>query len=101
MQPICTHTISVQSSKPSHAYPIIRLPREFRELAGSKAEIYQTVHEGSVAFFVKVIDRASEKLITGSNSSKESIKGGAEITSLKHVLRTFPHTYEVRKMSES
>jgi hypothetical protein len=56
MQPICTHTISLQSAKPSHAYPIIRLPREYRELAGSKADIYQTVHDGKLAFLV-VADR--------------------------------------------
>ncbi len=54
MQPICTHTISVQSSKPSHAYPIIRLPRKFRELTGSKADIFQTEHEGKLAFLVTV-----------------------------------------------
>jgi hypothetical protein len=53
-QPICTHTISVQSSKPSHAYPIIRLPREFHDLAGSKAEICQTTHQGKLAFLVTV-----------------------------------------------
>ena len=54
MQPICTHTISLQSAKPSHAYPIIRLPRAFRELAGSKADIYQTMHDGKLAFPVAV-----------------------------------------------
>ena len=54
MQPICTHTISVQSAKPSHAYPIIRLPRKFRELTGSQAEIYQTAHNGKLAFLVTV-----------------------------------------------
>jgi hypothetical protein len=52
MQPICTHTISVQSSKPSHAYPIIRLPREFRRLAGAAATIYETTHNGALAFLV-------------------------------------------------
>ena len=52
MQPICTHKISVQSSKPSHAYPIIRLPREYRELAGSRADIFQTTHRGKLAFLV-------------------------------------------------
>ncbi len=52
MHPICTHKISIQSSKPSHAYPIIRLPREFRELAGSKAAIYQTMRDGKLAFLV-------------------------------------------------
>lgn len=52
MQPICTHKISLQSSKPSHSYPIIRLPREFRALTGSKAKIYQTSHYGKLAFLI-------------------------------------------------
>jgi len=52
MQPICTHKISVQSAKPSHAYPIIRLPREFRRLAGAAATIYKTTHNGALAFLV-------------------------------------------------
>jgi hypothetical protein len=52
MQPICTHIISVQSAKPSHAYPIIRLPREFRRLAGAAATIYETTHNGALAFLV-------------------------------------------------
>ncbi len=50
MQRICAHTISIQSAKPSHAYPINWLPRAFRDLAGSKAAIYQTVHDGKLAF---------------------------------------------------
>ncbi len=54
MQPICTHKIGFHSSKPSHAYPIIRLPREFRELAGSRAEIYKTTHDGKLAFLVTI-----------------------------------------------
>jgi hypothetical protein len=37
-----------------HTHPIIGLPREFRELAGSKAEIYQTTHDGKLAFLVTV-----------------------------------------------
>ncbi len=56
MQPICTHKISLQSSKPSHAYPIIRLPREFKNLAGAKGTVLQTVYKGALAFLV-VIDR--------------------------------------------
>jgi hypothetical protein len=31
-------------------HPIIRSPREFRELAGSNAAIYQTTHNGALAF---------------------------------------------------
>jgi len=39
-----------QSAQPSHAYPIIRLPRKFRRLAGSAATIYETTHNGALAF---------------------------------------------------
>ncbi|MGZ4904582.1 MAG: hypothetical protein ACXV3U_05525 [Halobacteriota archaeon] len=76
MQPTCTHKIGFHSSKPSHTYPIVRLPREFRELAGSRAEIYQTTHEGSLAFLVKVVSRASGELRTGSESKAEPLHGG-------------------------
>ncbi len=76
MQPICTHTISVQSAKASHAYPIIRLPRAFRELAGSKAAIYQTVHDGKLAFLVKILDHPEEKLNSGSMCRTEPSHGG-------------------------
>ena len=76
MQPICTHKIGVQSSKPSHAYPIIRLPREFRELAGTSAEIYQTSYDDGVAFLVKIVDRSQKKLSKDSNFEKEPSHGG-------------------------
>ncbi len=76
MQPICTHTISVQSAKPSHAYPIIRLPRAFRDVVGSKAAIYQTVHDGKLAFLVKVFDHPEEKLNSGSMCRTEPLHGG-------------------------
>jgi hypothetical protein len=76
MQPICTHTISVQSSKPSHAYPIIRLPREFGALAGSQAEIYQTSFEDGISFLVKIVDRSKKKLNKDSNFEKEPSHGG-------------------------
>jgi hypothetical protein len=75
MQPICTHKIGLHSSKLSHAYPIIRLPREFRGLVGSSVDIYQTVHEGAVAFLVKVVERGTKKLSTGSNSENEPLHG--------------------------
>jgi len=50
MQPICTYTIGVQSKKSSHAYPVIRLPREFRRLVGAAATIFETTHNGRLAF---------------------------------------------------
>ena len=46
------HKISLQSAKMSHAYPIIRLPREFRRLAGAVATIYETTHNSALAFVV-------------------------------------------------
>jgi hypothetical protein len=76
MQPICKRTISIQSSKRSHSYPIIRLPREFRELAGSQAEVYKTSYEDGVAFLVKIVDRSKKKLSKGSNLEKEPSHGG-------------------------
>jgi hypothetical protein len=44
--------ISIQSAKSSHPYPIIRLPREFRRLAGVAATIYETTYNGALAFLV-------------------------------------------------
>ncbi len=75
MQPICTHTINLQSSKPSHAYPIIRLPREFSSLAGAKGTILQTVYKGALAFLV-VIDRhhLEEEGLGASRNAKMKAK---------------------------
>ncbi len=50
MHPLCTHTIGLQSKQQSHAYPYIRLPCEYRKLAGAKATIYETTHNGDPAF---------------------------------------------------
>ena len=68
MQPICTHTISLQSSKPSHAYPIIRLPREYSNLAGAKGTVLQTIHKGALAFLVVINDRPLKGVDKGSVS---------------------------------
>jgi len=65
--------ISVQSSKPSHAYPIIRLPREFRRLAGTAAKIYKTTHNGALAFLV---------VPQGLNGHKNDLDTDIEKTSL-------------------
>jgi hypothetical protein len=69
VQSLCTHTISLQSSKPSHSYPIIRLPCEFRELAGSQADIYQTVHDGKLAFLVVADKKVNNYCATSQNKS--------------------------------
>jgi hypothetical protein len=75
MQPISTHAISLQSAKPSHAYPIIRLPREFRQLAGVAVKIYKATHNGALAFLV-VPNRK------GLNGHKGDLDTDVEKTSL-------------------
>ncbi|MGZ4865537.1 MAG: hypothetical protein ACXV5H_12210 [Halobacteriota archaeon] len=84
-------------------YPIIRLPRDFRELAGSRAEIYQTSYEGSLAFLVKVVDRASEKLSTGSNNPKlpEPSHGGGRRFESGRAHRLFLRSFGENKTGEA
>ncbi|MGA8071340.1 MAG: hypothetical protein WB946_07565 [Halobacteriota archaeon] len=45
--------------------PHYQLPREFRELTGTRAEIYQTSYDDGIAFLVKIVDRSQKKLSTG------------------------------------
>jgi len=52
MKKIFTTKISLQSSNPTFSYPIIRFPRELKELAGRVATIYQTEIEGVQGFFI-------------------------------------------------
>jgi hypothetical protein len=47
-------TISLHSAKTNYNYPMIRLPYHLSPLAGMSARIYQTVHEGALAFLVVV-----------------------------------------------
>ncbi len=54
MQPICTNKIGTHSSNPSHKYPVIRLPREFKDLIGKIATIYETEHGRDHAFVITV-----------------------------------------------
>ena len=88
MQLVCTHKISVQSSKPSHAYPIIRLPREYRELTGSRAEIYQTTHQGKLAFFVTLDKKVDNSCLLGRETDVEARMFAleSEISELKSLL---------------
>jgi hypothetical protein len=47
-------TISLHSAKAKYNYPTIRLPSYLSRLAGMPTRIYQTVHEGALAFLVVV-----------------------------------------------
>lgn len=57
MQFIGTTKIEQKRSRPTIAYPLIRLPKEFAELIGTPAAIYQTQCEDSTAFVVVLSDK--------------------------------------------
>ncbi|MGA3359321.1 MAG: hypothetical protein ABSC87_03825 [Halobacteriota archaeon] len=52
MRKIFTTKISLQSRNPTFSYPIIRLPRDLKELAGQIVNIYETEIDGVRGFFV-------------------------------------------------
>jgi hypothetical protein len=54
--------ISLHCAKAGYSYPTIRLPYAFSKLAGLSTRIYQTVHEGALAFLVVIspAENASE-----------------------------------------
>ena len=54
--------ISLHHAKADYDYPTIRLPHSFSNLAGLSARIYQTVHDGSLAFLVVVSSKDSDEL---------------------------------------
>jgi hypothetical protein len=45
---------SLHCAKTEYNYPTIRLPRKFSMLAGLPTRIFQTVHDGALAFLVVV-----------------------------------------------
>ncbi len=52
MRKIFTTRISLQSSTPSYSYPVIRLPRTLKKLAGETVTVYQIEKDGALAFFI-------------------------------------------------
>lgn len=60
--------ISLHHAKTGYDYPTIRLPHTFTKLAGLSTRIYQTVHDGALAFLVVV----SQSGGTGNNELKEN-----------------------------
>jgi chemotaxis protein CheY-P-specific phosphatase CheC len=68
MKKIFTTKVSIQSSNSTHSYPIIRLPRELKTLAGRIASIYETEYEGEQAFFVVTKVDKLDKLVDKSEN---------------------------------
>jgi hypothetical protein len=72
MQPIYTHKIGRHSSKPSHAYPVIRLPREFKAIVGRNAHVYQTQNDGKLVFLVTVDEKVGNFVATDNVDNRIS-----------------------------
>lgn len=59
--------ISLHHAKTGYDYPTIRLPHTFSRLAGLSTRIYQTIHEGALAFLT-VISPAENTLESSETS---------------------------------
>jgi hypothetical protein len=53
--------ISLHRAKAGSNYPTLRLPHTLSKLAGLPTHIYQTVHDGVLAFLVVVSERWLQK----------------------------------------
>jgi len=60
--------ISVHYAKADYSYPTIRLPHTLSRLAGLPTRIYQTMHDGTLAFLVVVSPKNS-----ASNMPKKAL----------------------------
>jgi hypothetical protein len=56
--------IYLHRAKANYSYPTVRLPYTFSKLEGLPTRIYQTVHDGALAFLVVVSDEMAAKKIT-------------------------------------
>ncbi len=71
--------ISLHHAKADYSYPTIRLPHTFSKLAGLPTRIYQTVHEGALAFLVVISSTSGasknspDKCENFSSSSETSV----------------------------
>ncbi len=61
--------ISLHRAKAGYDYPAIRLPFTFSGLIGLSMRIYQTVHEGALAFLVVVSPTSKRSLDRHENAS--------------------------------
>ncbi len=66
--------ISLHNAKTGYHYPTVRLPHQFSCLAGLSTRIYQTVHQGALAFLVVVAptDASDDAAGVGKNEAAYS-----------------------------
>ena len=67
--------ISLHCAKEGYSYPTIRLPHGFSNLAGLPTRVYQTVHDGALAFLVVISPtvKASENPKPPSTSGEDQM----------------------------
>ncbi len=89
--------ISLHHAKSGYDYPSIRLPHTFTTLAGPSTRIYQTIHEGALAFLVVVSSshkgeerraQKSENFATSSRNSPLHGEGRAFESPRAHIMQT-------------
>jgi hypothetical protein len=68
--------ISLHHAKVGYGYPTIQLPHTFSKLVGLSPQIYQTVHDGALAFLVVVSSssKGEENRLEKSENSTLSAK---------------------------
>jgi len=64
--------ISLHHAKADYDHPTIHLPHSLSKLVGLSARIYQTVHDGSLAFLVVVSSRDSDELQENAAESSKT-----------------------------
>jgi hypothetical protein len=65
--------ISLHHAKAGYDYPTIRLPYALSKLAGLPTRIYQTVHDGALAFLVVVSSGAADTKKSAKKSENAKI----------------------------
>jgi hypothetical protein len=70
-------------SKPNVKYPMIRLPKKYSKIIGQRAHVYQTDHDGQLAFLV--VPYAEEGRSSLAESKPRVSKPGLETTTYQRL----------------
>jgi len=71
--------ISIHHAKAGYDYPAIRLPFTFSGLIGLSTRVYQTVHDGALAFLVVVSSASSAKKRSDEKPEKSALSAKSSV----------------------
>lgn len=74
--------ISLHHAKAGYSYPTIRLPHTFSKLAGRPTRIYQTVHDGALAFLVVASPNKKTKQAQNSQSCRPVSCSASDVSTI-------------------